>query len=219
MAWFGQDGDSLMPLPLKEFVQQVVLENSRASKIYHAVHRAWNATVEEYPERALWRRKSTFRGLVWEAVVQELAVIAAEDPDIQFIEHRDTASFVMEDSVLFRFKHADVALATANYPTAEASSFDDHDKDLYGFIGLQRVELCYVLNEFETAIVWVGIAARVNGNHLWKLELGHSGIMAAPAELPIFDQNAESDPAKLAKIKKPAQDEGKKEKKDNSGEQ
>ena len=205
-----------MPLPLQDYVKQVLLENDRASQIYRAVHRAWNASTEEYPQRARWLRKSTFRGIVWEAAVRELASISNVDPDFRLVEHRDTASFILEDAVLFRFKHADVTLATANYPTPEASSFDSHDIDLYGFVGLQRVELCYVLNEFETSIIWVGISARFDKTHLWKIELSDSGILAPFAELPL-NEEVESDTARLAKIKKSKPEQDNIKKKENGG--
>ena len=150
---------------------------------------------------------------MWEEALRELIALTTNDTDFKFVEHRDTASFILEDSVLFRFKHADVSLSTANYPTSEASSFDRHDLDLYGYAGLQRVELCYILNEFETAVIWVGVSARVDGTHLWKIELNKTGVLMPVAELPLPEP--EADPAKLAKIKKPEPQEEEKKKKDN----
>lgn len=200
-----------MPLPIRDFAQQVLIENGRAGLFHKAIHRAWNTTVERYPERALWRRKSTFRGLMWEEAVKELATLTTADPDFKFIEHCDTVSFILEDAFLFRIKHADMTLSTANYPTSEAGSFDNHDVDLYGFSGLQRVELCYVLNEFETDIVWVGVSARANGHHLWKIELTNAGILAPVAELPL---EPDIDTAKLAKIRKVQPEQETKKRKD-----
>jgi len=141
-----------------------------------------------------------------------------DGPRLKLVGHRDTASFIIEQSVLFRFKHANVALATANYPTPEAMDFDRHDVDLYGYQGMQRAELCYVLNEFETDIVWVGIAASADGNHLWKIELADDGVVPAQTELPFdAEEEEESDPAKLARIKK-AQPERKDAKRKSDGE-
>lgn len=189
-----------MPLPLRDFVQQVLLENNRAGKIYNAIASAWNLTVESYPERATWLRKSSFRGLVWESAIRQLAMIEQDDPDFKLVSHRDTVSFVIENAVLLRFKHADVSLTTANFPTVEAIAFDSHDVDLYGFSGLQRVELCYVLNEFETDLIWIGVSARSNGRHIWKIELTKDGVLAPAPELPMF--NDEHEIEKLANIKK-----------------
>ncbi len=202
-----------MPLPLRDFVQQVLLEKSRAAKIHRAVHRAWKHAVDTYPERGGWIRKASFRGLVWEVAVRELETIGRDDPDFRFVPHRDTVSFVIEDEVLIRFKHADISLSTSTYPTPEAVAFDSHDVDLYGFKGLQRVELCYVTNEFETELVWVGIAARSNGNHLWKIELSDEGVLAPPAQFPAFEED--HDTAKLAKVKPSQPVRDAKKKKDN----
>lgn len=200
-----------MPLPLRDFVHQVLIENGRDALIFQAIKRSWEGTSEKYPERGRWRRKSTFRGLVWEEIVSDLAAIEATDKDFRLVSHRDTVSFIVEDAVLFRVKHADVTLATTNYPTPEAVSFDNHEVDLYGYIGLQRVELCYVLNEFETSIIWVGIAARSNGVHLWKIELSDSGVLAPVETLPL-EPETESDPAQLAKLRPTSTPQDKKEK-------
>ncbi|HZG28355.1 MAG TPA: hypothetical protein VE079_07835 [Ensifer sp.] len=193
-----------MPLPLKEFVQQVLLENNRASNIHAAVHKAWNTAVNRYPERGSWQRKSTFRALVWEEAIRELNSLGFEDSAFKLVSHRDTASFIIEDAVLFRFKHADVSLATSNYPTSEAVAFDDHDVDLYGYRGLQRVELCYVLDEFENEIIWLGISARANGTWMWKIELNSEGIVPEAELLPL--EIEEMDPARLASLKQSSRD-------------
>ena len=73
-----------MPLPLKEFVQHVLLENDRAARMYEAVRLGWIAACEKYPERGRWRRKATFRALVWEEAVRELAQLGGDDPDISW---------------------------------------------------------------------------------------------------------------------------------------
>ncbi|EPE95690.1 hypothetical protein [Rhizobium grahamii] len=206
-----------MPLPMRTVVNELLVKNDRATKIYEAVHRAWDRAVELYPQRAVWLRKATFRGIVWEHVVRELNSLASADPGIAPLFHRDTASFIIDNVILFRFKHASVSLATANYPTPEAVAYDDHEMDLYGYEGLQRVELCYVLNEFETEVIWVGISARNNGEFLWKIELTSDGI-AIPMQ-PEFFNDDEFDPLRIASFKQPKSDEAEqnkdKKKKDN----
>ncbi|WP_037087157.1 hypothetical protein [Neorhizobium vignae] len=195
-----------MPLPLRDYVQQVFMERDRAPKVYSAVHRGWNAAMEAYPERGRWVRKSTFRTLIWEAVVRELEKISHEDDDFKAVFHRDTASFIIEDAILFRFKHADNTLATSNYPTSEAVAFDDHEVDLWGLKGLQRIELCYVLDELETAVAWVGLSARSHGKFLWKIELSSEGIQQS-LEPSFFDDDV--DATKIVQIKRPDQDQNK----------
>lgn len=203
-----------MPLPLEEHVRQVLLENDRGTDIFQAVQSGWKAFQENYPQRHQWRRKSSSRHMVWEEITKRLAVLAANDDGIALIEHRDTVSLILDDEVLLRLKHADASLITRNYPTDEAQAFDDHDIDLYGFSGLQRVKLCYVADQFERELIWTGVMASVNGNFLWKIELDGKGAVEAPVELPLVEP--EQNTAKLAKLKGQRADNGRKKKNDGA---
>src|SRR4051812_14478252 len=168
-----------MPVPLEDHVRQVLLENDRGAKFHRAVVGGWSALSGLYPQRHRWRRKASTRHMAWEEIVQRLYEIAADDPQIVPVEHRDTVSLVVENEVLFRLKHADTALITANSPTLEAEDFDNHEVDLYGFRGLRRVKLCYVPDECETRLLWTGVAATNKGRFLWKIELEDKGEVAA----------------------------------------
>lgn len=196
-----------MPLPLEDHVRQVLLENDRGAKFHRAVRGGWSALAESYPQRHRWRRKSSARHMVWEEIVQRLYDIAATDPDVVPVEHRDTVSLIVENEVLFRLKHADTALITANYPTQEAEDFDNHEIDLYGFKGLQRVKLCYVPDEYETNLIWTGIAATNHGRFLWKIELEDTGAKEAIPRLPFPDH--EVDMTRIARLR-PAGDQNQK---------
>jgi hypothetical protein len=137
--------------------------------------------------------------MVWEEIARRLKSISNDDDGVIIREHQDTLSMIIENEVLLRLKHADVALITHNYPTPEAEAFDDHDLDLFGFAGLQRVRLCYVLDAFETSLIWVGIAAHNKGNFLWKIELDNGGAVSAQPRLPL--EPDEPDTAGLARLK------------------
>lgn len=195
----------LMPLPLEEYVRQTLSTGQRGKKFFSALQGAWGEFCEKYPERHLWVRKATARNVFWEGVTSRLRAVAAEDSDIEIVEHCDTVSLIIEDEVLFRLKHADVALVTRNVPTGQSVDFDDHAVDLFGREGLQRVRLCYVLNEYETEIVWIGIAAHSKGRFLWKIELDDEGLVAAPARLPI--DAPEVDTTLLVRVRTPAPEE------------
>jgi len=201
-----------MPLPLEDHVRQVLLENDRGVKFHRAVADGWGAFSDEYPQRNQWRRKSTSRHIVWEEIVKRLVQATADDPDVVIVEHRDTMSLVVENEVLFRLKHADTSLLTKNYPTEEAQEFDDHSVDLYGFTGLQRVKLCYVPDQYETNLIWTGIAASYEGQFLWKIELDSVGAIEAPVQLPLAEP--EYNTSKLAKLKKSEASMDKKKKND-----
>jgi hypothetical protein len=197
-----------MPVPLEEHVRLVLLENERGAKFYRAVREGWSAYEQLYPQRHSWIRKSSARHMVWEEVGRRLKAVAADDSGMAVLEHRDTLSLIIEDEVLFRLKHADTALMTQNYPTEEATAFDDHDVDLFGYRGLQRVRLCYVLDQYESGLIWVGIAAHDKGQFLWKIELDNGGALAAPERLPL--EELDEDTARLARLKSAEKDEKKK---------
>ncbi len=203
-----------MPLPLEEHVRQVLLENERGTQIYKAVQGGWKAFQEGFPQRHKWRRKSSSRHMVWEEVTNRLAVIASHDDGVSIVEHRDTVSLIFDDEVLLRLKHADASLITRNFPTEEAQAFDDHEVDLYGFEGLQRVKLCYVADQFERDLIWVGVVASVNGRYLWKIELDGAGAVDDAVQLPLVEP--EQNTAKLAKLKGQAAGTGSKNKKDSA---
>lgn len=203
-----------MPLPLEEHVRQVLLENERGTHIFDAVRSGWKAFQDNYPQRHLWRRKSSSRHMVWEEVVGRLAAFTAKDDGITLVEHKDTVSLIVDDEVLLRLKHANTALITQNYPTDEAQAFDDHDLDLYGFEGLQRVNLCYVVDQFERELIWIGIKASLNGKFLWKIELDGAGAVDAPIQLPFVEP--EQNTAKLAKLKGKSVEKGGKKKNDGA---
>jgi hypothetical protein len=168
-----------MPTPLEEVVRRVLAKNGRDIDCRRAVDDAWEAVKTGYPEKVWWRRGSTRAGVMWEHSVNNVVIALADDKDVRVINHYDTTSIIFDDTVLMRCKKASIELYTANYPTALAESFHRHNADLFGYDGLQRVELAHVFNQFETDLVWVGIVAREKRKILWNFELG------APAEVTI----------------------------------
>lgn len=73
--------------------------------------------------------------------------------------------------VLVRHKKTGIQLISSNIPTPLAMMFHNHAVQLPGFPDLHRVESAYVLNQFETALDWIGIVARHKKRILWHYEL------------------------------------------------
>lgn len=198
-----------MPTPLQEYVRQTLAEHDRGNEIRLAFQFA-SQTVTQVPGNSGWRRKSTRRGHFWENAVDKLIDLTADDKGVKVVPHHDTVSFIYDDAVLVRLKKANHALVTSNISTLTAELFHEHSADLFGYEGLQRVEAVYVPNRFETGIIWVGIVARNNAQHLWHFEL------AEPVTaLPVVPIAAPEQPAvaSLVKVKNQAKgrDEGKKD--------
>ncbi|HEX3365579.1 hypothetical protein [Phenylobacterium sp.] len=169
-----------MPTPNQETVKQVLAIGDRAALIRGAVEDSWSKVSTEFADLAWWRRKTTRAALVWEYAVQAAIEALAGDPGVRVVRHHDTVSFVIDETVLIRFKKANIELKSSNYPTFLAQLFHDHEvPDLFGLGELQRVEAAYVLNRFQTGIVWVGMVARDKRQVSWNFEL----VPASGAEI------------------------------------
>lgn len=194
-----------MPKPLKEYVQQVLAEHERGEKIRQALLHGVEA-VKEQPGNGWWRRKSTRRAIIWENAVEKLIELLDGDTGVYITRHYDTISFIFDNAVLVRLKKADIALRTSNILTPQAELFHQHDVDIFGFTGLQRVEAVYVPNRFDTGIVWTGIVARENNLHLWEHEL-LAPVTVPVAILPL--KTGSGSTASLAKLKNQSEDDKK----------
>ena len=82
-----------MPKPLKEYVQQVLAERGRGEKIRQALEYGFGV-AKNHPESAAWRRKSTLRGIAWEAAIAKLIELLDGDLDVRVLPHHDTVSFI-----------------------------------------------------------------------------------------------------------------------------
>ena len=202
-----------MPIPIENHVKQILEKLDREKKLLEAIRHGWISRTN-HPGNNQWRRKSTRAHVVWEAATQKAIELFADDSGVRVIQHYDTLSYVFDDAVLLRFKKTGLTLRSSNIQTTLSSLFHDHKSDLFGHQGLQRVEACYVLNRWESEIVWAGIVARENKAHLWHFELDTPD---ADAIVLPFQSAPRAAPADLAKIKKDktAQPETKTEQKDN----
>ena len=163
-----------MPTPDRDTVQEILFRNDRDLKIREAVSQAWIDVQEKYPDRAWWRRATTLRAVMWEHSVDRVMGVVGDDNGLAAIQHYDTASFIADDKVFFRLKKADRKLFSSNYPTPLANMFHQHEADLYGHEGFQRVEIVHTFNKFYTALNWIGVVARDDGKIIWDFELRRS---------------------------------------------
>ncbi len=163
-----------MAIPSELAVRRVLNIRGRGLLLHRAVDQAWNTVSSKYSDLAWFRRKATTASLVWEYAVQNAVESLDGDYGVQVINRNDTVSFVFDELVLLRFKKASLELHTRNYPTKTAMLFHDHQFDIFGFPGVQRVEAAYVPNQFQSRIDWIGIVARSHDKVIWRFELdGH----------------------------------------------
>lgn len=182
-----------MPIPDKDLVQQTLARDDRNLLCRQAVENGWMALREKQPDVAWWRRKATAANVMWENTVDNAIAAFTGMRGVKHVPHYDTASFLFDDTVLARFKLANVGLITSNFPTPLAELFHRHDHDLFGFHGYHRVEIVHVLNRFRTAVDWVGVVAREGRKVIWQFELPAGGAVIetlplAPKPMPAADR-------------------------------
>jgi len=193
-----------MPTPVKDEVQAILSIHNRAGRLNRTMQEAWEA-YKLNPDRGWFRRKSTRAALVWEHTIRLATQYFADDAGVKIVEHHDTVSFIFDDQVLIRFKKGSTEMMTSNVPTLLSEAYNDHEQDLFGHEGHQRVQAIYILNRLETSIMWAGIVAHnINKRPMWELNL--SGIAPQTEMLPFVHHQPEQKPASaLAKLKASAQ--------------
>lgn len=195
----NSSGADRVTKPNEEIVRDMLSKHGRDAKLRAAVEHGWK-TLEGYPDKNNWRRKTTRASIVWENMIEKAIELFDGEPGVRIVPHHDTYSFIFDDTVLVRFKKAAVSLRTSNVQTELACLFHDHAADLFGFSGLQRVEVVYVVNRFETDLDWIGVVARQDDSVLWNYELAPE---FAPVLVPL-PAPARADTASLAKLKETA---------------
>jgi hypothetical protein len=132
---------------------------------------------------------------VWEQIIDRANFAFAEEPGVHIIDGQETFKFLVDGSVLFRFKKGDDAGVTANIPTQIALAFHDHEQDLFGLPEVNRVEVIYQLNMLETEIVDVLVVARDGNAIAWSYSLLDSGEGVVPLPMPAPSEEPPAKPA------------------------
>ncbi len=193
-----------MPKPIETHVRAILAKNGRDLKVHEAIEFGWQSRTA-CPGHAIWARKGTRASIVWEGSTLKAKELVMDDKGCRIIPHYDTVSYVYDDTVLLRIKKANVTLKTSNYPTQLHGLFDEHEEDLFGYYGLQRVEAVYVLDRFEMKMLWLGIVAFDQGRYLWHFELPQASVVAGT-----ITPKPKTDTAGLATLKGKKTEEGEK---------
>ncbi len=181
-----------MPVPPKEAIQPIL--DKLHEPIVAAVLGAWDDWIAS-PYLGVWRCKRSRANFVWEQIIDRAHVAFAEEPSVQVIDGQETFKFLIEDSVLFRFKKGDDAGVTANIPTQIALAFHDHEQDLFGLPEVYRIEVVYQLNMLETEVVDVIVVARDGNAIAWSYSLLDSGEGVVPLPMPAPSEEPPAKPA------------------------
>lgn len=144
---------------------------------------AWDDWRELAKGGADMFRRRTRANIVHDFMIQR-AIASLEGISGVNIIHRDqTTKFLFEDEVLLRFKKGNAMGFGSNIETKAVLDFIDPMAVIPGLPDAQKVEVVYTLNDIETTVYQISIAARDHNTLLWSYNLEGSGL-AEIVEIP-----------------------------------
>jgi hypothetical protein len=159
--------------------------------LFDIVSGAWEDWLNS-SEFAFIESPSTRASIVWSRTIGRAKAAFVEIPNITIRGRYNTYSFVVDDTILFRFKKGNQDGFTANYPTQTALAFHDHsDNDpeclqasLFPMEDYLRVEVVYTLNNLQTELDRIRVVARNKSKIAWDYDI--RPIIPAITEIPVL---------------------------------
>lgn len=159
-----------MPVAVEAEVKEVL--TTHEARLYAVVRGAWHDDWLSSPHRSQIRFPRTRANLVHEFMVRRAIAEFDGDPEVKVFIRDETAKFLFRDRVLVRFKKANVNGLGANIETQAVLAFVDPQLTLPGIPGdVQKIEICYLLDDLQTRIDHVVVSARDGDTRLWSYHL------------------------------------------------
>jgi len=185
-----------MPIPNEATVRPIL--NEVRDQVVSAIQNAWEDWLAS-DFNGVWRCKRSRANFVWEQIIDHAHAALLDHGDVHVIDGNETMKFLVQDTVLFRFKKADETGKSSNVATQLALAFHDHEQDLFDMPEVQRVEVVYKLNRLETKIDDICVVARDGDLIAWEYSLLDAGEGVVP--LPMPEPMPERPAAAIVKLK------------------
>lgn len=140
-----------------------------AARLSSIAVEAWHDWMTS--DRQYWRAKRSRANFVWEEMIQRAHLAFAGDPRVTILPRHESFLFILDGTLVFRLKKGDEAGAACNVPTQAALAFADPQRDLAGIPEATRVDILYVLNRLESAVIDVRVVARNREQIAWQFSL------------------------------------------------
>lgn len=155
-----------MSLPQESHVQSVLQPfHSTLASIVSGAWAKWRSS-ELGLQPASGRTRAC---IVWDAMMQHALDAFENDPRVDVVSRSQTYYFLIDDTVVLRFKKGNVSGLSRNYPTQEALKFHEPENDLFGYP--TKVEVVYVLDHTETEVSQILVVARNANQVIWSYNL------------------------------------------------
>jgi hypothetical protein len=184
-----------MSLPQKNHVQSVLEPfHSTLAGIVSGAWAKWRSTQSQLQPASSRTRAC----VVWDAMVERALDAFENDPRVVVVSRFQTHYFLINDSIVLRFKKGDEAGLSRNYPTQEALSFHEPDNDLFG--SPAKVEVVYILDSTESEIAQILVVARHGNQVLWTYELSETPAVNV-VDLPVEQPAPQRDSRRIVRLK------------------
>ena len=182
-----------MPIPDKARVQELFADHQEV--VAAVVARAWTRWLDNSERSVLYRRVRA--GLIHNYMMLD-AIPGLASERIKVIERPayETALFLLDDELVFRFKKGDAEGQSSNIGTQAALDYNDPNEclSLFGLPDIGRVDVSYSLNKLETQLGDVMVVARDNDRVAWsfsilmrKADVAPQPISTEPKQPPAAD--------------------------------
>jgi hypothetical protein len=159
-----------------------IITGPREAKIYQAFQEAWEDVRKDRSRYSIWPR--TRANMVFERLAVRLQEQFIDDPSVRFEFANETVKIIFDDKIVVRVKKADGRGLGHNVQTGMNDLFCDQA----GFGPLDKIEIVYVLNVFETEIKRVMVQARDGDVRLWAYQMGDAALGTTAPVTPLPPQ-------------------------------
>lgn len=153
----------------------------------------------------------TTANILFDFVIQRANAEFGPDPDVRVIDQSQTVKFCFGDKVLLRFKKGDKDHLGRNLLTQAVIDFVSVETFLPGMPpAAAKVEILYSMNDLETEIESVIVAARDGDQMLWHYEIdspGAGNVVGLPLSTPPSDDGEDDDELLVRPRSRPADSE------------
>jgi len=192
-----------MPVPQRGHVESVLRDREEA--LVSLILNAWEGSA---PDRARHEFKRTNRCIVHDHIIRCIRTTFLGQPGARIIEKHETAYLLFDDTLAVRIKHGDRNGLGRNNHTQASFAFIDADAELWelpmGLPDVQRADIAYLLNAFETKIEAILVTGRDGDRVLWSYPLYPRA--AKPVAVLPFTPKPPVDPSDVLRIPSEADD-------------
>ncbi|MCZ8312382.1 MAG: hypothetical protein O9320_16165 [Magnetospirillum sp.] len=170
-------------VPTEHHAQSILSRYER--KLCEIINTAWSQ-VSNLPGRASYDYKRTIAVLMHQHVMNEVRAEFGESKDVRLLEEHETIRLLINREIVVRLKKMDRRGYTRAQPTQATLALTNELPLPFAYEDLpdiHTIDFGYVLNELETKIEYILVAARLGESVVWSYQPDHDAGEAVVASI------------------------------------